>query len=289
MRNWLSVFLLFIAFLFIAAGCSGHRSQDAEQRQFAQGNPTVTEVRFASASLGQLLCYRAIVPSTQPGERLPVLYFLHGANSGPDEVLQSSQIVQLAATERLIVILPDAGFSYYTNAQYGFHSRWEDAITTDLRADAEARFPILGGREHRGIAGISMGGYGAAKLALKHPELYAWVGVLSGALDITVRPMRLRRLDQCWRICKIFGLRRSTRMPEDVFVLLAHQGNPSGQRWMIACGRKDPLFGVNRRFAGELKKRGTSVSWSSAEGGHDWGSWNSLLQSYLQDAAGHLH
>ncbi len=283
MRNWLSVFLV-----FVAAGCVSHHSQDAEQRQLVQGNPTITEVRFASASLGRTLTYRAIVPSAQPGERLPVLYFLHGANSGPEEVQLSSQIVQLAASQRLIVILPDADYSYYTNAQYGFHGRWEDAITTDLRADAEARFPILGGREHRGIAGVSMGGYGAAKLALKHPELYSWVGVLSGALDITARPMRLRRLDQFWRICKIFGLRRSTRMLEDVFVLLAHQANPTAQRWIITCGRKDPLFGVNRRFAGELKKRGAMVAWSSVEGGHDWGSWNSMLTGDMHDAAGHL-
>jgi putative tributyrin esterase len=284
MRNWLSVFLL-----FIAAGCVSHHTSDAEQRQLAQGNPTITEVRFTSASLGRTLTYRAIVPSVQPGERLPVLYFLHGANSSPEEVQRSSQIVQLAASQRLIVIFPDAGFSYYTNAQYGFHNRWEDAIATDLRADAEARFPILGGREHRGIAGVSMGGYGAAKLALKHPELYSSVGVLSGALDITVRPMRLRRLDQFWRTCKIFGLRRSTRMSEDVFVLLAHQENPTAQHWIIACGRKDPLFGVNRRFAGELKKRGAMVNWSSAEGGHDWDSWNSMLPDYMHAAAGHLH
>jgi S-formylglutathione hydrolase FrmB len=96
-------------------------------------------------------------------------------------------VVHLASTAHLIVVMPDAGYSYYTNAKHKRNARWEDAVTGELRHDVESRFPVLRGREHAGIAGISMGGYGAVKLALQHPELYGFAGGMSGALDITRR------------------------------------------------------------------------------------------------------
>jgi S-formylglutathione hydrolase FrmB len=50
----------------------------------------------------------------------------------------------------------------------------------------------FGAREDTGVAGISMGGCGAVKLAIKHPALYGSVGTMSGALDITRRPASMR-------------------------------------------------------------------------------------------------
>src|SRR5205807_9687513 len=126
-------------------------------------------------------------------ERLPDLYLLHGANSGPLEIMERSNVVELSSASHLITVIPDADFSYYTNAKHKRHARWEDAVTQDLPRDVEIRFPVLRGRQHMGVAGISMGGYGAVKLALKHPELYTFVGTMSGALDITRRPASLRR------------------------------------------------------------------------------------------------
>ncbi len=206
------------------------------------GNVTITDVRSPCSSLGRLLRYRAIVPKVAPGERLPVLYLLHGANSGAVDVQQHGDIVKLAASERLIVVTPDADYSYYTNAKHRRHARWEDAIALDLPQDVESRFPALADREHRGVAGVSMGGYGAIKLALKHPELYGFAGTMSGPLDITRRPASLVRFGQTWRIWTIFGLRRSERRNEDVFNLLDHSPGVKNVKWFASCGAKDPLF-----------------------------------------------
>src|SRR4029077_1401425 len=140
-------------------------------------------------------------------------------NSGPVEMMERSEVVKLAADERLIVVIPEAECSYYTNAKHKRHARWEDAITLDLPGDVEGRFPVLKGREHTGIAGISMGGYGAVKLALKHPELYGFAGNMSGSLDITRRAASVPRWGQTWRIWMTFGVRPSTRRDEDVFDL----------------------------------------------------------------------
>ena len=221
--------------------------------------------------------YRIVVPTVAPGECLPVLYFLHGINSSPAEVTQQSEIVRLAAQSRLIVVIPDGKFSYYTNALHKRHARWEDAITQELPRDVAERFPVRGGRDSTGIAGISMGGYGAAKLALKHPDMYSFAGTMSGALEITRRPLSLKRWGQSWRILTIFGSGTETRMDEDVFVLLAKTADPKNMTWFVSSGALDPLHDVAERFSRELLRRGTPVRSMSTPGGHDWADWNAVL------------
>jgi len=249
----------------------------------------VTDVRFPSASIDGLLWYRAIVPKVGLNERLPVLYLLHGANSGPVEMIERSEVVKLASVERLIVVIPDAEYSYYTNAKHGRHARWEDAITLDLPRDVDARFPVLKGREHTGIAGISMGGYGAVKLTLKHPDQYGFAGSLSGALDITRRQASLRRWGQTWRIWTIFGARASARRDEDVFELSDHMRDPHRARWFESCGQDDPLHEVNGRFVRQMRDRGVDVEAITTPSGHDWQSWHAAMPVLFRSAAKILH
>jgi putative tributyrin esterase len=285
MQRWACLFLL-----LFCASCRAPISQAGTERVLATDAVTVSDVRFPCPNIGGLLRYRAIVPSVQPGERLPVLYLLHGANSGPAEIQQRSEVVQLATTHRLIVIMPEAGLSYYTNAKHLSHARWEEAIASDLPRDVEARFPVLEGREHRGIAGISMGGYGAVKLAFKNPELYGFVANMSGALDITRRPARLRRFWQTFRILTIFGVSPASRQEEDVFNLLDHA--PANQlqnmKWFSSCGKSDPLYAVNVRFMRDMRQRGAMLDGITTPGFHDWQSWDAAMPLMFKDAGDDL-
>jgi S-formylglutathione hydrolase FrmB len=188
--------ILMVALLAVCPGCRPPIQESTSQQVWNSTTVTVLDVRFPSSSIGSMLWYRAILPAVAPGQRLPVLYLLHGINSSPSEIMERSDVVRLATVARLIVVMPEAGYSYYTNAKHKSHSKWEDAITVELPRDVKARLPLLTEREHTGIAGISMGGYAAVKLALKHPELYSFAGTMSGALDITRRPASLRRWGQ---------------------------------------------------------------------------------------------
>jgi S-formylglutathione hydrolase FrmB len=198
--------------------------------------------------------------------------------------MKHSEVAKLAATEHLAVVIPDGRYSYYTNAKHKRNARWEDAIIRDLPEDVAARFPVLTGREHTGIAGLSMGGYGAAKLALKHPDLYGFVGIMSGALDITRRPASLRRLGQTWRIWTIFGFQRSTRSDEDVFVLLRDPKQLQQTAWFISCGGRDPLYDVNGRFARQMRQHGVELKLITTQSGHDWTSWNDAMAQMFRTA-----
>lgn len=245
----------------------------------------VWDVRFQVDHLDVPLEYQAIVPKDQRGETFPVLYLLHGANSGPDEILAKSEVARLAVQSHLIVIMPEAGFSYYTNAKHKSGAHWEDAVAFALPMEVESQFPVLKGAAHTGIAGISMGGYGAVKLALKHPEKYGFVGSLSGPFDITQRPASLKRWQQTWRIWTTFGITLAGRKNDDVFQLAGSRSVSSSQQWLLACGQEDPLYGVNKRFAREMRYHGVNLNFLSTGGGHDWNSWNQALPQLFHEAA----
>lgn len=193
-------------------------------------------------------------------------------------------IVRFANDEQLAIVLPDADTSYYTNAKHRRDARWEDAITQDLLHDVVARFAVLTGPARTGIAGISMGGYGAAKLGLKHPEVYGFAGVMNGSLDITTRPMNIHLLKQRWMIWAIFGYRQEARRDEDVFDILANTKRTPLTKWFVSCGKNDRFYPYNERFGRELKERRANVRFMGTEGGHDFQSWNQALPQLMNDA-----
>jgi len=248
---------------------------------------TVTDVQFPSPAIDQLLSYRAIVPSGEAGERFPVLYFLHGAHSSPAEVTRNAPLVRFANEQRLIVILPDGEHSYYTNARHRSNARWEDAITQDLARDVQSRFPVMVQREHTGIAGISRGGYGAVKIALKHPQQYGFAGTLSGALDYTERKPSLRGVHQALRLWFVFGF-GADQTAEDVFHLA--QSSPAVQQtpWFAACSQTDTLYEVNQRFARLMRDRGAAFNLVVTPGGHTWQTWNADLPELFERAGATL-
>ena len=85
--------------------------------------------------------------------------------------------VAAARGYRLILVMPEGQSSYYVNSAERLQDRYEDYIVEDLVADVERRFPVAAkNREQRAIAGVSMGGYGAMTLALKHPDLFIFAG-----------------------------------------------------------------------------------------------------------------
>jgi S-formylglutathione hydrolase FrmB len=219
------------------------------------------------------------------------LYLLHGANSSPDDIQEHFEVARFATAYRLIVVMPEAGISYYTNAKHRWDAHWEDATLFDLPRDVESRFPALSGREHRGIAGISMGGYGAVKLALKHPKLYGFAANMSGPLDCTRRPASLRRWGQTLRIWAIFGLRPTSRLSEDVFNLLDHASANQLQsiQWFSSCGKDDPLYAVNARFVREMHQSGTKLDLITTPGAHEWQGWNAVMPLMFKAAGDALH
>ena len=150
----------------------------------------IRDLAVPSPTLGQAIPCAVTLPDTydlEPARRFPVLLLLHGTDGGHHDWLDwgglDEEAVAGAEDDGLpfIVVTPGAGNSWYVDNPEG-EGAWETALVADLLPAIEARFRTIAERSGRAIAGLSMGGYGAVHLALRHPEMFAAVASLSGAL-----------------------------------------------------------------------------------------------------------
>ncbi|WP_305985880.1 alpha/beta hydrolase family protein [Roseibium sp. MMSF_3544] len=124
------------------------------------------------------------------GVRLPVIYFLHGFGASGEEWQHAGELpkvldrlIATGAIAPLIAVMPNAGKSWYIDsARFGGPGDYESAIVRGLVEEIDGRYPTVPKAASRGLAGISMGGYGALRLAFKHPEVFGAVAALSPGL-----------------------------------------------------------------------------------------------------------
>ena len=134
-----------------------------------------------------------------------------------------------------------------------------------------------------------MGGFGAIKIALRHPELYGFAAGISPALDVPSRPFSIKRVQQ-WRFhSSIFGPWRSqTRQQNDPFVLARSADQSKTPYLFLTCGEQEGLLPTNRAFAALLEKRGFQYEFHTTHGGHDWKQWNGWLPDLFQSLFQHI-
>ncbi len=248
------------------------------------------DVRFFSASLGREMPYRVYLPvNPAVGEKLPVVYLLHGAWAGFRDWSNYSHAGEYAR-RGVIFVMPEGERSYYMNAAEANKNRYEDYITKDLIADVESRFPAKADREGRAIVGVSMGGFAAIEYALTRPDLFVFAGALSPAIDVPRRKFSVRHIDQWWRLRTIFGpLGSAGREARDPFELV-QTANPQATPYIyLTAGNNEALLGPNQQFASRLKQRGFAFEFHIKPGGHDWGEWNEQMPGCFASLLQHLN
>ena len=119
--------------------------------------------------------------------KYPVLYFFHGLGDNEQMFIHGGafnlvqDLWERKAIGEFLIVTPAAGASFYINSHNG-KVRYEDFLVEEFLPRIEARYRISSGRASRGVSGVSMGGYGALHLALRHPELFTAVAAHSPAL-----------------------------------------------------------------------------------------------------------
>ena len=162
------------------------------------------EGRFNSAALGAEGRYVIYLPPgyATSGLRYPVFYLLHGKGGGMNDwlyiKLDLDRMIANKEIPPVIAVLPDAPYnkqsSYYVDSAYAGSEgvprgeKVETALTRDLIAHIDATYRTIATREGRMIGGFSMGGWGAMRYALAHPDLYRAAIVLSPAVYIPFPP-----------------------------------------------------------------------------------------------------
>lgn len=144
-------------------------------------------VEFEAPAIGRVTKYMVLLPADYEtsGKVYPVLYLLHGFSQNYT-VWPLMGIGAHVGTKDLIVVMPDGGNTWYINWSESFDDQinnWEDFIVYDLIHSVDQTFRTVPAREGRAISGLSMGGYGALTIGLRHPNLFCSIGSQSGALD----------------------------------------------------------------------------------------------------------
>jgi putative tributyrin esterase len=269
--------------------CGRHEESPKPDHPRLTSGVKMIDVTFHSAALNRDMQYRAILPaSVAANKKLPVLYLLHGGGGGFHDWSNYSDVAGYA--ERgLILVMPEGNNSYYTNSSDRSQDCYEDYIVHDLIADVEQRLPAAPSREHRAIAGMSMGGFGAVVLALKHPDLFIFAGGLSSALDVPSRAFSMKRMGQYRQHRSIFGAWGSqSRRASDPFVLVRSADPAQAPYLFLTCGDQEGLLPTNRRFAAMLQARHFSYEFHAVPGGHEWNQWNRNVPALMKSVLNHI-
>ena len=227
-----------------------------------------------------------ILPS--PGEmgevpvaRRKVLYLLHGLSDDASAWQRYTAIESIAALYGLVVIMPSAGRSFYTDQPNG--QNYFTYLTDELPRYIKQVFGLSPRRDDTLIAGNSMGGYGAFKAAFLHPELYSAAASFSGVLSlafITAYPNDPRRGEFEYLFGDLDKLAGSEHDPA-IWLMRSAQNPSSLPKLFMACGRQDDLYPLNTQFYTACQSLGIHVDYHEEDGFHDWFFWNAQIQRFL--------
>jgi len=216
------------------------------------------------------------------------VYLLHGLGDDHRKWIQRTNIERYANERRIAVVMPEGGRSWYTDTAYGVN--YFTFVSQELPLVCQGYFKGMSDRrEDNLIAGLSMGGYGAVKVALSCPDRFFGCASLSGALDIT-RDGRPYLLEE-WK--GIFGfdtpdasVLQGTK--HDVFAIARElaERKKNFPKMYLWCGTEDALLKMNRRFHQLLVDLKIAHRYEESKGSHDWNLWDSYIQvalDYLLD------
>jgi S-formylglutathione hydrolase FrmB len=214
-----------------------------------------------------------------PRTDFPVLYLLHGLSDDHTAWLRYTSVERYAAAAGLAVVMPAVGRSFYANEHSG--GRYWDFVSEELPQVVQNFFRVSQRPEDTYVAGLSMGGYGAMKLALTHPDRYAAAASLSGALDLVELVSQEQREERIELFKRVFGKRIAPS--DDLFALLEKADGRALPRLHVSTGTEDApvLVKGNRRFVAELADAGADVTSDFRPGEHVWQLWDDLLPEVI--------
>ena len=256
---------------------------------------SVETVQFQSKLVNTVLPYNVILPPdyrASSATRYPVLYLLHGWAGHYSDWVTRTNLADYAAQYRMIVVMPEGNNGWYTDSASVATGKYESYILKELIPDVQKRYRTIESRYGRGIAGLSMGGYGALKFGLKSPETFAFVGSLSGALAAaTWTEDDLKNLKSISdSLFAAFGpVGSETRKANDIYEItrgLSATRVAGLPYFYLDCGTEDSLMsGPNQQFAALLREKKIPHEYRELPGDHGWAYWDQQVPEVLRIAA----
>jgi len=237
-----------------------------------------------SKILARRVAYCVLLPPSYDAEKLrryPVLYFLHGLGEN-EQVLPNSGawnlIQDLWDQKRIgefLIVTPGADRTFYINSRDG-RVRYEDFFIREFLPFIESHYRILAGRAHRGVSGVSMGGYGSLRFGFRYPQLFGSVSAHSAALIAKLPKAQIGGPAE-QALSMALGGAFGTPFDEKFwdrnspFTIVRDEPRPVGLKIYFDCGTEDE-YGFNagaQAFHDLLVSRGIAHEFHLYPGGHD--------------------
>ena len=259
----------------------------------AQESPqkrVVTDTIYSEV-LGVKRAYTVCLPGSyfvDESRKYPVLYLLHGmwgnnadwtGRGHVQDVLD--RLTASGEASEMVIVTPDAGGGDPEVFQNGYFDmpewKYETFFFTEFLPFVEKKYRIESDRRHRAVAGLSMGGGGAASYGQRHPDLFCAVYAMSALMDIPGQgAARSDNPDG-----KLARLTRSVKEKSCVEYVRGSDGVRKKQlrslSWFVDCGDDDFLLDRNIEFFQAMRGAGIPCQFRVRDGGHDWEYWHSAL------------
>ncbi len=292
--NHLRYFSFSILFFTLTFSTFAQKPQpkQVEIKNVVQTSLTAQDLKLNSKLMAREMPYRVILPKNYDAnktEKFAVLYLIHGLTGHFDNWADKTKLKDYAADYNYIIIMPEGNDGWYTDSATVANDKYESYIVQELIPEIDKNYRTLADRNHRAIAGLSMGGYGSLKFGLKFPEKFVVVGSFSGALGAA--SWSDKTLGNAWKaltdsIMSVYGADGSqTRKDNDIYKMV-REISPEKVKTLpyiyLDCGTEDGLISQNRDFSALLVEKKVPHEFRELPGKHDWVFWDSQIQEFLR-------
>jgi len=267
---------------------------------FAQTHGKVVEENIISSKiLGKDVRYTMYFPPDYDysQRKYPVVYLLHGYTDDNTGWLQFGEVNRYAdkAIEDgiippMIIVMPNGDSSWYINS-YDGKEKYEDFFVKEFMPYVEKNNRIKAEKHYRGIAGLSMGGYGTMIYALKYPELFAAAAPLSAGIFSDEELLMMPDINWKNTFAQLYGkdLKGKERLSKAWYdnsilsIIEKKQGAELNKvRYWIDCGDDDFLFNGNSLLHIALRKKLVNHEYRVRDGSHNWTYWRTGITDALK-------
>jgi enterochelin esterase-like enzyme len=251
-----------------------------------------------SSLLGKNVNYTLYLPPDYDASQrsYPVVYLLHGFTDDNTGWLQFGEVnryADKAITEGtippMIIVMPNADSSWYINS-YDGKENYEDFFIKEFMPFIEKKYRIKAEKRYRGIAGLSMGGYGTLIYSLKYPQLFVAAAPLSAGVFSDEELKALPDVSYANALGRVYGrdLKGADRLNDQwyrnsVLDIVAKKPADSLKqvRYWIDCGDDDFLTKGNCLLHIALTDKKAPHEFRVRDGAHNWTYWRTGITDAL--------
>ena len=259
---------------------------------------SVQNLKLDSKLMARPMSYRVILPPNYEAnktQKYAVVYLLHGLTGHYDDWDKRTKLEDYALAYKYIFVLPEGENGWYSDGATQANDKYESYIIKELIPEIDKSYRTLADKNHRAVAGLSMGGYGSIKFGLKYPEMFALVAGFSGALpaaswnDKNLGGISKPLTDS---IMSIYGADGSqTRAENDIFKIVKEITADKAENLPFiyqSCGTEDFLIQTNHEFAALLFEKKIPHEYREHPGIHDWKFWDDQIKEFLETSVNYL-